>query len=529
MRLLTAMSAAYVAFRKAYLAANSDRTQSQDVFASLAARRLRYALYWALYEGTAYDAGENAVHSWSHAWKAQSGIYRPTRGIFNPAHRTAEVNVSLIHGGTLDPSAGDGLSVPSALPIDTDNEAIRPAIARLWRDSNWQGRKSIWTRNGIICGETPVRVIDDTIKGRVYLRPFHPRTLADWTTDEVGNVRSYVIEEDREDPLASALSLLSLGESRKQCVYTETAERLGENVIYRTYRDHKPYAWNGESWEWEVPYGFVPMVVVKHLDFGHPFCGLGEYAAALAKIVEGDDLGSKLGDSVRQAVEAIWFFAGFKQADIDAGLKRKANAKEGSTGDPLRQISHSITATDAQAKAQALVPPIDVGGVADYLKLFLDDRLQDYPELKYDRLLTSGEVSGEALRQARKPAEAKIQERRTGYDDGLVRAMQMAIAIGGFRGYEGYAGFGLESYAAGDLAMRISSRAVYAGDPMDAFQEDLVEAQAETAKAQAVSAWVAAGLDLKAALVRVGISESEIAEILAARATTPKATPGEVS
>jgi hypothetical protein len=33
---------------------------------------------------------------------------------------------------------------PSALPIVTENEAIRAPIAQVWRDSNWQAKKEIW-------------------------------------------------------------------------------------------------------------------------------------------------------------------------------------------------------------------------------------------------------------------------------------------------------------------------------------------------------------------------------------------------
>jgi hypothetical protein len=531
--LITAMRAAYTTFRKEYFAADADRHRGADIFGSLDARLLRYALFGALYDGTAYDSGENAAHGWSHAWKAQNGIYRPIRGVFNPAFRTAEVNVSLLHGGTLDPDAGDGSERPTALPIETDNDLLRPAIGQLWRDSSWQGRKSIWTRNGIICGETPLKVIDDPAKGRVSLRPIHPRSLLDWTTDDAGNVRSYVIEERRDDPLAPPPNVFNLRASRQTCVYTETCHREGDMVVFTTYRDQKLYAWNGVDSTWKVPYGFVPMVIVKHLDFGHPLCGMGEYAAALTKIVEGDDLGSKLGDSVRQAIEAVWFFAGFKPLDIETADKRKARtkgekAREGSPGDQLRQVEKSITATDPQAKAQALVAEIDVKGVAEYLQLFLNERIQDYPELKLDRLLQSGDVSGETIRQARKPAEAKLQERRPGYDDGLVRAMQMAIAIGGFRGYQGYQGFGLDSYASGDLAMRIGHRGVYATDPLDQIAEDKAAAEAESVKASAVKGWVAVGLDFGLALKRVGMTDDQVAEAVATKVEPdPEPKPGE--
>ena len=43
----------------------------------------------------------------------------------------------------------------------------------------------------------------------------------------------------------------------------------------------------------------------------------------------------------------------------------------------------------------------------------------------------------------------------------------MALAIGGFRGYEGFDGFTLDSYAAGDLDHTIPARPVFGRDPLD--------------------------------------------------------------
>jgi len=61
---------------------------------------------------------------------------------------------------------------------------------------------------------------------------------------------------------------------------------------------------------------------------------------------------------------------------------------------------------------------------------------------------------------------------RDRYDDALVRAHQMAISIGGYRGYDQFAGFNLDSYKAGALEHSIGKRPVFAVDPMDDLEED---------------------------------------------------------
>jgi hypothetical protein len=96
---------------------------------------------------------------------------------------------------------------------------------------------------------------------------------------------------------------------------------------------------------------------------------------------------------------------------------------------------------------------------------------KDYPELRYDSARATGDASAKALREVRKACESKVHGRRVVYDDALVRAHKMALAIGGWRGYEGYEAFDLGSYAAGDLDHSIGERTVFLLDPLDRIEE----------------------------------------------------------
>jgi hypothetical protein len=131
---------------------------------------------------------------------------------------------------------------------------------------------------------------------------------------------------------------------------------------------------------------------------------------------------------------------------------------------------------------------------------------RDYPELQMDIWTAKGATSGRALRLARERVETKVQGVRPNYDDPLVRAQQMAVAIGGFRGYKPFGGFGLESYAKGDLEHSIGERPAFRKDPFDDIEfSGAFWAAAKTA--------VDTGLPLMVYLEREGWSEKDLKRV----------------
>ena len=253
------------AFREAFLSADTLASPGSDDFADFDARRVRYEILWAFYENTAY----RSIHAWATAYKAQYGLYKYIRSLYNPAFRLAEFWKTHLWGGSLDPAAGDGDVVTSALPIEIGsasrgpgNAGLRPAISQIWTWSNWPIRKDVITLWGTILGDVGIRVVDDTARAKVYLAAVHPGTLAGVTLDAYNNVKAYTIEEARTHPDHPAETV----------TYTETAERgYGDDVIFRTTLNGTPYAWNGAAAEWVEPYGFIPLVLIRHNDTGLPW------------------------------------------------------------------------------------------------------------------------------------------------------------------------------------------------------------------------------------------------------------------
>ncbi len=478
------------AFREAFLSADvlDDRK-----FSEFEARKMRYQIYWAFFEGSAY----RNLHRWAPMLRAEFGLYKYIRSVYNPAYRLGEFWSEHLWGGQLDPAAGDGKSSPSALPIMTDNENLRPAIGKLWQWSNWQINKDIAPLWGATLGDAAIKIVDSVRRGKVYMANVHAGTLEAVTLDPWGNVKAYTITEERIDPR---------GNGNTTVKYSETAERgSGQDIIFRTFLNGQPYAWDDDGLsEWTEPYGFVPLVVIQHNNVGLSW-GWSEIHAGLPKIREADDLASKLSDQVRKMVDSPWFYA---------GVSKPASQKTASGQDrtiqnpePGREEIPAIFGPTG-ATATPLIAPLDIQATYQYIESILKSIEKDFPELAIDLSNFKGDVSGRALRINQKPAEVKVLKRRTGYDDALKRAQAMAIAIAGYRGYDPvFSTFNLESYAAGDLEHRIGARPVFDRDPLD-------DIETEGALWQTANQAKSAGLPLTIFLKRQGWSDEDIQALI---------------
>lgn len=477
--------AGITAFREAYLSGGHDLDDFQDHDA----RQLRYSLYWAFYENTAY----RNIHSWAVTYRQQQGLYKYVRGVYNPTYRLGEFWKAHLWGGRLDLAAGDGRVIPTALPIETKNEALRPALGQLWRWSNWQINKSIPPLYGSILGDVALQVVDDVERKKVYLQVIHPAALQDITVDAWGNVKAYVIQETRPHPVTPDTTV----------TYKEVASRDGQDVVYQTYLNDTLYAW-GETAEWREPYGFIPLVMIQHNNVGMEW-GWSEIHAGRPKFQETDDLASKLSDQIRKSVDAPWLFSGIEKPRSQAGVSGRTPSTDIPV--PGREEIPALWGP-AGAHAEALIAPLDIGATTAYIQSLLAELERDYPELQMDIWTARGDASGRALRVARQRVETKVQERRAIYDDALVRAQQMAVAIGGMRGYQNFSGFGAESYAQGKLEHAIGERPVFAKDPLD-------DIEVEGAFWTAAGAAIKAGVPILLYLKRQGWNTEEINELSA--------------
>jgi hypothetical protein len=476
MRFVERLMAGIGAFRKAYMDSGGDNEQT---FESIEARSMRYRVYWSFYSNTAYSN----VNSWVKSLKVQENLYKYIRNIYNPSYRIGEFYREHLLGGSLD--IGD--PAHGCLPVETDNPELLGAISTLWQASNMQVLKDVISLRGAIEGDVFLRVVDDPDRQKVMLERVDAGTVVDLTLDEVGNIKGYIIEEERYHP----------ENDNKVVTYTEEVTRDGASVVYRTYLNGSPYGWYGQS-EWENPYGFVPMVHIQHNNVGLDF-GWSELHSMRPKVQEIDEQASLLNDYLRKYSDPVWLASGKRMGNIDINDDDEDGSDEDQPGrNRLRIISGFTQGT----RVEPLVADMRVSDTIEHISKMLEEIERDYPELQTD-IWASGATSGRALRVARERVTSKALQRRSNYDDGLIRAQQMAIAIGGFRGYEGYEGFGLDSYDKGDLDMRFGDRAVFEPDPLDKVEVDRAEWEL-------VQIAVKAGADLSGVLMARGWTEEDI-------------------
>lgn len=478
------------AFKEAYLTSSVVET---DDWASLDARRLRYAVLWAQYEQTTY----RDVHSYATAYRKQYALYKYVRPIYNPAWRLGEFWKAHLFGGLLDPEAASS----GAIPINTDNERLRDAIANLWMWSRWQVRKDILATRGTILGDAVIQVVDDVSRGRVYLDLMYPGLLESVDKDPFGNVKGYVIKETRGDPRGKEGTV----------AYKEVVTRDSELVVYETFLNGAPYAWpdninrSGEPVSsWAEPYGFVPLVVIQHNDVGLDW-GWSELHPIRSKVHEADDLASQISDHVRKTVDPVWLMRGMKKTTLT--LSGAADDADTDRPAPGREELKAIWGVATDCSADAMVAKLELDSVLKHLDSILQEIERDVIELSQDIHTASGDASGRALRTARQPVVSKVVQRRANYDAAMVAAQQMAIAIGGFRKYEGYEGFDLDSYAKGDLEHNIAARSVFEEDPLDQIEID-------TAFWKAAEQAIKAGVPLSVYLSEAGWNDEQIDNVI---------------
>jgi hypothetical protein len=496
------------AFKEAFLTSpviDAEEWNSQD------ARNNRYGLLWAQYDSTSY----RNIHQWAQKYRKDYALYKYIRPIYNPAYRLGEFWKTHLYGGLLDPDAGE----TGAVPIATEIEALRPAIAELWKWSRWKVNKDLLTVKGTILGDTIIRIVDNVQRNRVYLELLYPGRF-DWIVkDPFGNVKSYKIKEYRPDPIKMGVQVL----------YEELVTRDGDLVVWQTFRNREPFAWpenvdrSGQPVaRWTEPYGFVPLVAIQHNEAGLKW-GWSELHPSRAKVQEVDGLASQMSDQIRKTIDPVWLMKGIQKPKSGSVTMTKRATSPADTSntetstlnrpEPGREEINALWGVHVDGGAEAMVPKLDLEQTLAYLSSMLAELERDMPELSPDIHTSSGDASGRALRVARQPVVSKVIQRRVNYDAGLVAAQQMAISIGGFRGYEGYQGFNLESFGRGQLEHHIADRPVFEEDPLDSIE-------VQSAFWEAAGKAVKSGASLEGYLREAGWDEARIAATLAQREAT---------
>jgi hypothetical protein len=402
-------------------------------------RRLaRYTIFDGYYHNMAY----HTIVTYSSTLRFVERLYKHVRGVYNPVMRLVELYVGKAYPGTLDLRTADA----GAIPIADADDNLRQAIIQLWKDSRWQQSKSLYPRNAARFGDSFIKIVDDIKREFVAMEPVDPRKVSRLETDLQGNI-----------------ALIEF----TYYVYHNGKQRLYKEVItpekFATFEGDVPTAFYTDRGgtpiqEWDNPYGFVPVAHAKHRDIGLKF-GAPSFMGTVHKINELNDLASIVNDGSRKQVEMPLVATGVKATDISYGIDNSNDADDPSDL-PRKDTLRVLNLPGKDADLKAIAPTLNLADANVNIQNVLEEIERDLPELALHRIRSGGNLTAPGVTAAYDDAASRITEVLGNYDGTLVEAQQMAVAIGGYRNYEGYEGYTLDSRTNGDTDHRIKSRPI---------------------------------------------------------------------
>jgi len=404
-------------------------------------RRLaRYSIFDGYYHNMAY----HTIVTYSEQLRYRERLYKHVRGVYNPVMRLVELYGGKAYPGTLDlVDAKTG-----AIPIADASNQLRQSIITLWKRSRWQQSKSLYPRNAARFGDSFIKVVDNVTNRYVAIEPVDPRKVKYWHTDLQGNITEIAFE-----------FMLNLTGTWKR--YTE----IITDDWYRTFIDDEPATINKNARgqaiaEWPNDYGFVPVTHVKHRDLGLQ-SGAPPFMGTIHKINELNDLASIANDGARKQMEMPLVALGVKSgSELTFGSDNSAATTEHPSDKPDKDMVKILNLPGKDADLKAIPPALDLANVNVLIQAGLEEIERDLPELALHRVRAGGNLTSPGVTASYDDAASRITEARGSYDGSLIEAQQMAISIGGFRGYDGYAGFGLDSRLDGSTDHRVADRPV---------------------------------------------------------------------
>lgn len=496
-------------------------------------RQLRYRTLWGFYDGTAFDD----LTAWAK-YRRHHTLYRGIRQVWDHVHSLVEFYATHVWSGTI-PENGFDLpdGVENAIPFAQDTDrGLLSACGQLMQWWNWQERMVGLVRYTAAVGELLVELVDDLERGRVDVEFVWPGYVKAVDLDSAGNVRSYVIEYWAVDPTPDSVEAALQPTSATPLPFSYRREV--DLRSFRTYRNDELTS------EVPNPYGFVPACWFRH----HALTGIrGEPAiwATMTALDEVNGLFSHLVDRTHQNLASPIVVTG----NLTASAMRRAigslveaakrpfsedlplagsrpdretlNVWEGPQGTDLRSVD--LKAGDAVAVLDRLIAGIE----------------KKCPEVvMYEHLRTMTQLTGPAASRLLGDVEKKVRTVAAGYDRQLVKLLQMAVAIAGWRvgrrewpsddQRAKFQGFDLTSWGKDELRLNIMPRELVPITIRERFEileikrrvlpsipEEVIAVEAGYRAAEA-KAWVDE---------RVAREEREAARAVAAEVAVRRSTP----
>lgn len=427
-------------------------------------------------------------------------IYEGMMPLRNPAFRVVEFYVAKLWAGQL----------PDALPIETKNKKIIPAIEQVWVWSNWDSEKQVAARLLAKHGDWFCKVAtrssnrEATGFDRVFFQNIYPGNVTDFDVDDRG-----VVTWIRMDTVKA---------TRQPNGEIETVNRTevwdADQQLLRIWEHDKDAGTQLDrlgSIPQETPFSeygidFIPIVHSKFRDIGDKR-GMGSFDHALDKIDEANRQATRLHQMLFRHNKNTWVV---EKPGMDAtGRPLPPPKVGGQLGSSSRNQTddQSITVGDEEfftvpgnAIMKSLVPSIAYGDALQILQAQVAELEKDLPELAYYRLREMNQISGIAAQYLLGDAIDKVIEARGNAETALARLNAMALTIGQAGGLEGFSKDKIGTYEGGGFE--------------HIFTERPVIALSEEDRATIIKGYTGAGVPLVTAARRAGFSEDEIKQML---------------
>lgn len=339
----------------------------------------KFSTYRRFVDGTIYrDSNFRLAHQ----------LYAETKALFSFLARAVDLDIALV----------PGVMGPWALEEKTP-KAILAAQKQLYEWSSWPIVSDEWLEDGASLGEAMLKIVP--VPGMVQLQRLKP---------ELCMLTAHLDPETKQTvDLALIIDRAALDNAGERYEY---AEAITPTQI-RTYYNGDPHGYNGNPDRYPNPLGFVPVVATSNDSECRP-----TFAKTLEQITSVNEFASYLGETIGRAIDAQWAITGAEQSD-------------------LTKSGGNVWFLPSGAELQAVIAQIDIPGALSFIQEVKMETKSNLPELAFDDLRSKAQIATETLEVQLVELDAKIWKMRRRYDQGLIRAHQMAALAAGLTGVQG--------------------------------------------------------------------------------------------
>jgi len=407
----------------------------------------------------------------------------------NPARRVVEFHASHLWPGTL----------PDALPLETDNEALPDAIKKLWEWSNWNDRKQVFARHLALYGDAFIKIASDPEKGLVWLEVVEPRWVVSFREDPRGNIEHLRIDKPILPPLDSRpqpniwtrTEIWDTGDSYE-------AKNSG-GVIPTTEPTHSVHIHLqgiGASWLTlgdpterhplsEYGLDYVPAVHAKFQDAGDELTGgrgVGAFAPYLDLIDEANRLATRRHEMMFRYGKNLWAIRA-NMMDPEGNpipAPRFQYSPEGNAlGSPAVPVGEpdtmalgkdQVVRLPGNSELQSLIPNVDYGGGRDMDSDLQKEMAESMPEMIYYVTELTRNLSGVAIRLLLEGAIDRALEARGNGEAAQIAANKMGLEVAQWMELPGFESETIGTSQGGDFEHHFRAREVIPQTPEENLQ-----------------------------------------------------------